>query len=198
MQINAQKSKVMAFHETPAKKWKRTEQINVKWQPIGWRAHGRKASRTRARSRGWRAHGRFEEIPRHRRGGGLIKITKPSKIYFRGKYIVPTGVKFLPGGSTSLLINRTRSDSPPTYPPSFLILAAFPSHRQCFHLLEEVQEFDYLGLRLDPKLNMTSALELRKKSTKVTPWYRQYPTPCDSTTDPIVIDPPSMQLLTKH
>ena len=26
--------------------------IHVKWQPLGWRAHGRKASRTRARSRG--------------------------------------------------------------------------------------------------------------------------------------------------
>ncbi len=81
MQINAQKSKVMAFHETPAQKRKRKEQNK-----------------------------------------------------------------------------QTRSASQPTYPPSFHIVAAFPSHRQCFYLLEEVQEFDYLGLRLDPKLKMTSAL----------------------------------------
>jgi hypothetical protein len=81
MQINALKSKVMAFHETPAQKRKRKEQIK-----------------------------------------------------------------------------HTRSASQPTYPPPFHILAAFPSHRQCSHLIEEVQAFDYLGLRLDPKLKMTSAL----------------------------------------
>ena len=75
MQINAQKSKVMAFHETPAQKRKRKEQNK-----------------------------------------------------------------------------QTRSASQPTYPPSFHIVAAFPSHHQCSYLLEEVQEFDYLGLRLDPKL----------------------------------------------
>jgi hypothetical protein len=81
MQINAQKSKVMAFHETPAQKRKRKEQ------------------------------------------------------------------------------NKQKSPaSQPTYPPSFHILAAFPPHRQCSYLLEEVQEFDYLGLRLDPKLKMTAAL----------------------------------------
>ena len=81
MRINAQKFKVMAFHETPAQKRKRKEQIK-----------------------------------------------------------------------------HTTSASQPTYPPSFHIVAAFPSHRQCSHLLDEVQEFDYLGLRLDPKLKMTSAL----------------------------------------
>jgi hypothetical protein len=81
MQINAQKSKVMAFHETPAQKQKRKEQNK-----------------------------------------------------------------------------QTESAPQPTYPPSFHIVAAFPSHRQSSHLLEEVQEFDYLGLRLDPKLKMTSAL----------------------------------------
>ena len=81
MQINAQKSKVMAFHETPAQKRKRKEQIK-----------------------------------------------------------------------------HTRSASQPTYSPPFHILAAFPSHRQCSHLIEEVQAFEYLGLRLDPKLKMTSAL----------------------------------------
>ena len=81
MQINAQKSKVMAFHETPAQKRKRKEQ------------------------------------------------------------------------------NKQKSPaSQPTYPPSFHILAAFPPHRQCSYLLEEVQEFDYLVLRLDPKLKMTAAL----------------------------------------
>jgi len=51
---------------------------------------------------------------------------------------------------------QTNKISQPTYPPSFHIVAAFPSHCQCSHLLEEVQEFDYLGLRLDPKLKMTS------------------------------------------
>ena len=43
--------------------------------------------------------------------------------------------------------NKQTSSAPqPTYPPSFHIVTAFPSHRQCSHLLEEVQEFDYLGL----------------------------------------------------
>ena len=51
---------------------------------------------------------------------------------------------------------QTNKISQPTYPPSFHLVAAFPSHCQCSHLLEEVQEFDYLGLRLDPKLKMTS------------------------------------------
>ena len=55
-------------------------------------------------------------------------------------------------------IKHTRSASQPTYPPPHHILAAFPSHRQCSHLIEEVQSFDYIGLRLDPKLKMTSAL----------------------------------------
>jgi len=81
MQINAQKSKVMVFHETPAQKRKHKGQIKC-----------------------------------------------------------------------------TRLDSQPTYPPSFHIVTSFPSHRQCSHLIEEVQEFDYLGLRLDPKIKMTSAL----------------------------------------
>ncbi len=44
-------------------------------------------------------------------------------------------------------------------PPSFLIKAAFPPHRHCSHLLEAVQEFDYLGLRLDPKLDMSAAFQ---------------------------------------
>jgi len=81
MQINAQKSKVMTFHETPAQKRKRKEQKK-----------------------------------------------------------------------------QTGSASQPTYPPPFHIVSAFPPHRQCSHPLEEVQEFDYLGLRLDPKLKMTAAL----------------------------------------
>ncbi len=40
------------------------------------------------------------------------------------------------------------------YVSAFVLVV--PSHRQCFHLLEdsEVQEFDYLGLRLDPKLKI--------------------------------------------
>ena len=81
MQINAQKSKVMAFHETPAQKRKRKAQNK-----------------------------------------------------------------------------QTGSAFQPTYPPPFHIVSAFPAHRQCSHPLEEVQEFDYLGLRLDPKLKMTAAL----------------------------------------
>jgi hypothetical protein len=81
VQINSQKSKVMAYHETSAQKRKRKEQVK-----------------------------------------------------------------------------RQRPDSLPTYPPSFHIQAAFPPYRQCSHLLEEVQEFDYLGLQLDPKLDMSSAL----------------------------------------
>jgi hypothetical protein len=81
MQINAQKSKVMAFHKTPAQKRKRKEQKK-----------------------------------------------------------------------------QTGSASQPTYPPPFHIVSAFPSHRQCSHPLEEVQEFHYLGLRLDPKLKMMAAL----------------------------------------
>jgi len=50
--------------------------------------------------------------------------------------------------------DKTHDISLPTDLPPILphcgSLPAVPSHRQCFHLLEEVQEFDYLGLRLDP------------------------------------------------
>jgi hypothetical protein len=63
MQINAQKSKVMVFHETPAQRRKHKEQVK-----------------------------------------------------------------------------RQRSDSVPTYPPSFHTQAVSPPHRQCSDLLEEVQE----------------------------------------------------------
>ena len=60
---------------------------------------------------------------------------------------------------------------PADLPPILPHRGSFPSHRQCSYLLEEVQEFDYLGLRLDPKLKMTSALHrIQEKVKAATMW----------------------------
>ena len=51
-----------------------------------------------------------------------------------------------------------RASGQTIYPAQFHIFHSFPKHAQRSAPLKEVQEFDYLGLRLDPFLTMNAAL----------------------------------------